>query len=97
MCWATREPIVIAHELTHLFHFADVTNQPVITNVPFDIPRMTTLNDLVNSDTIVDFMQARSAVGPNVPPVGAQGGLPIRPISVSEASWAALAANNSPW
>ena len=97
VCWATREPIVIAHELTHLFHFADVTNQPVITNVPFDIPRMTTLNDLVNSDAIVDFMQARSPVAPNVPPVGAQGGLPIRPISVSEASWAALAANNSPW
>lgn len=97
VCWATQEPVVVAHELTHIFAFPDVTGQPVITNVPFDIPRMTTLNDLVGGDTIVDFMQAMRPVASNVPPVGAQGGPPIRPIAVSEASWAALAANNTPW
>jgi hypothetical protein len=89
--WATKEPIVIAHEFSHMFCFDDLSQpQPVIADVPFDIPRMTTLNDLAGRDDLTDFMGARGASA-------TVAGFPVRPIAVSEASWSSLASNNSPW
>jgi hypothetical protein len=102
-CWATREPIVVAHEVAHqlcLRHVYPVgadddvgldvlPDEGAIHNTPFDIERMTTVNDLAGTDALWDFMrvEAPTRTQPEVQ----------RPLWISEFSWARLAKSNDPW
>jgi hypothetical protein len=100
--WATREKIVIAHEIGHqlcLRHVAPwgpelddegldtLPNDGRIFNTPFDPTAMATVRDLAATTELWDFMIARPAIG----------GAPVRPLYISEANWQRLADNYSAW